>query len=40
MKEGWTVSPKKRKTVPFQAEMVYPHKVKEKWNEKKKNIYV
>jgi hypothetical protein len=30
MLEGWTISPSKRETVPLQAEMLYPHKVKEK----------
>jgi hypothetical protein len=28
--EGWTISPTTRETVPIQAEMLYPHKVKEK----------
>jgi hypothetical protein len=30
LKEGWTISPKKRENVPLLAEMLHPEKVKEK----------
>jgi hypothetical protein len=34
--QQWTIGEVNREIVPFQAEMVYPHKVREKWNERKK----